>query len=898
LEGLESRLAPASLLNGSLDLAAASLLQPNDGLASGSAVLVQPYNGVSSNDVQLPADTAFAAQVPDFQLAFGSAADATVGIIGGSDDSANGSLVGINLAGANPTPQTAGANQVVAADGTVQYDQLTYLGVYPGIDAVYSIPTQGQMVLDYVVNPGADPTSVVQTFSGVDNVQLDGQGNVILSTVAGDFLEQAPNAYQTINGVATDVPISYVVDNQGNVSFAVGTYDSTQPLVIDPGPQLPPQANNDSYQVKHDTTLTVSTPGVLGNDYSPSGNPLSAVLVSGPAHGSLSLNANGSFTYTPNTHFVGTDTWTYKDYDGSLYSNVATVTITVTNHVPTASNDTYNVLHDQTLTVAAPGVMANDYADADGDASSAVLVSTVSHGSLTLNGDGSFSYAPAAGYVGSDSFTYHDFDGIAYSNTATVSISVTNIVPVANNDTAQTTENQAVTVNVLSDAGDSDSDPLSVGSVTQPAHGTATINSDNTVTYAPSANFTGTDSFTYRASDGVSQSNAATITITVGPSSTGPHALNDSYTVVAGQTLSIGPNGVLANDIDPNGLALSAVLGTSTANGFLSLQSNGAFSYTPSGGFTGTDSFTYQASDGTYTSNTATVTITVTASGMDQVTAQNAQVSTGLNAPVSFNVLQSALDSNGNTLFVQSYTQPSNGRVTINASSGAATYTPNLNFTGQDSFSYVASDHSSTAIANVIITVLDGEWANSVVAYSSQRGSTPYGWLALQALGTPNTLSYGDFASAWAPGALNDGPQYLTLGYQTPVSPTGALIRETNGNGFVTQVDLLDTSGVYHTVWAGTDPSLPGSPADLVISFPQTSYQVNGVKVYVNGSYNTTTWAEIDAVELVSSSIVPAANVVPQAGSISVLTQGTAVNIPVLAHASDADGDDVSRCRG
>src|SRR5205823_4564450 len=132
------------------------------------------------------------------------------------------------------------------------------------------------------------------------------------------------------------------------------------------------------------------------------GDTLSAVLVSGPSHGSLALNANGSFTYTPTAGYTGGDSFTYKANDGQLDSNVATVSLTVSNDAPFASNDNYAAQKNTPLTVAAPGVLGND-TDANGDALTAAKVSNPSHGAVTLNADGSFTYTPATGFTGIDS---------------------------------------------------------------------------------------------------------------------------------------------------------------------------------------------------------------------------------------------------------------------------------------------------------------------------------------------------------------------------------------------------------------------------------------------------------------------------------------------------------------
>ncbi len=140
------------------------------------------------------------------------------------------------------------------------------------------------------------------------------------------------------------------------------------------------------------------------------------------------------------------------------------------------------------------------------------------------------------------------------------------------------------------------------------------------------------------------------------------------------------------------------------------------------------------------------------------------------------------------------------------------------------------------------------QWAGKVLDFSSQWSTS--NWSAAQALGAPDTLSYGDYRTSWAAAYRNQGMQFLTLGFDTPVYASGALIRETYGNGFVTQVDALDQNGLLHTVWSGKDTSLPGSTVDFLVNWSTTSFATVGLKIYVDTEHNQGTWEEIDAVQL------------------------------------------------
>ncbi|MCH4824206.1 Ig-like domain-containing protein [Gramella lutea] len=285
-----------------------------------------------------------------------------------------------------------------------------------------------------------------------------------------------------------------------------------------------PTAVEDSYTVEENLTLNEAVPGVLENDTDPDDEALSAVLQTDVSNGTLNLNSDGSFTYTPDPNFTGPDSFSYVASDGELNSNVVTVSITVTpkpNETPTAVADSYTVEENQTLNNAVPGVLEND-TDPDDDALSAVLQTDVSNGTLNLNSDGSFTYTPDPNYTGPDSFTYVASDGELNSNVVTVNITVIlkpNEAPMAVADSYFTNENQTLIVNpgVLSNDSDPDGDSLTAVLINDVSNGTLDLNSDGTFTYIPNTDFVGQDAFTYVANDGEKNSNEVTVNITVLP---------------------------------------------------------------------------------------------------------------------------------------------------------------------------------------------------------------------------------------------------------------------------------------------------------------------------------------------------------------------------------------------
>jgi hypothetical protein len=483
-----------------------------------------------------------------------------------------------------------------------------------------------------------------------------------------------------------------------------------------------PVAANDSYTVSEDNPLTIAAPGILLNDHDIDGNPISAVLASQTANGTVSLNANGSFEYWPNANYNGPDSFTYRATDGVDISNVATVTISVTpvTDPPVARNDNYSMFRNMTLSVASPGILTND-TDADGQTLTAQLEVGPNNGSLTLNANGSFTFVPAQNLRGSDSFSYRVSDGVVQSISAIVFINVgaCGAPPYASNDAYTTAEDLLLSVSapgILAnddDCGELLTNP-SLITAPPPAKGTLTLNSDGSFAFAPAPNFHGTASFTYRALGYGASSNTAVVTITVTPVNDPPVANDDSYTAdsCSASTLSI-PRlfGVLGNDTDVEGDTLTASLINGPAHGQLSFNGDGSFTYVRNAPYFSVDTFTYRASDGLSSSHTATVTINATLRACPPVALNDAFAiaeDSVLSVPIAQGVLANDFDGDGDTLNALLVSPPSafSGVLSLNPT-GSFTFVPALNFHGVTSFTYLARDPLGMAsnVATVTITV-------------------------------------------------------------------------------------------------------------------------------------------------------------------------------------------------
>ena len=454
-----------------------------------------------------------------------------------------------------------------------------------------------------------------------------------------------------------------------------------------------PKATMDAFSVNQDTTTALD---VLSNDTDPDGNPLKVASVTTPANGSASISA-GKVSYTPATGFVGVDTFTYTITDDKGATGAAQVTVTVlsTNRPPVAQNDAFAINQD---TATALDVLAND-SDPDANPLKITTVSTPAHGSASING-GKVTYTPVAGFVGVDSFTYTvaDDKGATASAQATITVKSTNRAPIAKDDVFSVNQDTIGQLDVLANDNDPDGNPLTITSVSAPAHGVASV-SGGKVNYKPLPGYVGADSFSYTIADDKGATSSAVANITVKSTNRAPVAKDDGFSL---NQDTIALFDVLANDSDPDGNPLTITTVSTPAHGVASV-SGGKVSYQPLPGYVGVDSFSYTIADDKGATGSAIANITVRSTNRQPVAVEDTYYVNAISA-TALNVLGNDFDPDGDALTIVSFTQPSTGSIKL-GSNGSLVFTPVRPFLATQ-FSYTVSDGKG-GTATAIVTLID-----------------------------------------------------------------------------------------------------------------------------------------------------------------------------------------------
>jgi len=572
-------------------------------------------------------------------------------------------------------------------------------------------------------------TAVTNAASGA-TVQLIDNGNTVRYSPVKDF-----------NG--TDTFTYTVTDNLG--ASTVGTVTVTVAAVNDP-----PVANGDSLSTNEDTSITVKNE-LLSNDSKGADNEasqtLSIVAVNGSAQGgSVTLNNDGSVTYTPPAEYYGQDSFTYQISDGQDTSDFATVVVTIApvNDAPTATDDPLTV--DEGSSGNTLDVLSNDSPgpgpEAVDDSLKIIAVSTPTQGgTVQISGDRlSLIYTPPANFIGADTFTYTVEDEGGLRDVANVSV---NVVPIARpraiNDNFPILEDAAAaSYDVLSNDLPNLGEEATLEEILAVSGGTASIDTNNTPTdktddrlrFQPASDFNGIVTITYRISDtsGVVQdpdSAIGTVTFNVAAVNDAPIARDDTVETPGTEdnALQIPVSSLTSNDspgpADEAGQTLSVKpAGTSAAGGTVQLVGSNVV-YTPPKDFNGTDTFTYLVNDGQLDSlQPATVTVTVNAVNDDPIAAPHS-VETIEDNSVTISIADdllstdrpgpdTAVDEANQTLSVVASTTSAKGG-TIVQNGDDITYTPPDDLFGEsiDSFTYILTDsEGGSTTGTVTITII------------------------------------------------------------------------------------------------------------------------------------------------------------------------------------------------
>ncbi|WP_062474967.1 tandem-95 repeat protein [Variovorax boronicumulans] len=619
------------------------------------------------------------------------------------DTPVNGKVTGTDVDG-DALTYTKGSNPsngsvVVNPDGTYTY---TPNPNFNGTDTFTVTVSDGHggtttSTITVTVDPVNDaPTA--PNYNQTTNEDTPVNGKVIGSDVDGDALTYTKGSNPSNGSVTVNPDGTYTYtpnpDFHGADSFTVtvsdghgGTTTSTVTVTVDPVNDAP-TAPNYTETTSEDTPVSGK---VIGSDID--GDALTYTKGSDPAHGTVTVNADGTYTYTPSTNFNGTDSFTVIVDDGHGGTTTSTVNVTVTavNDAPTAPNYTETTSEDTPVSGKVIG------SDVDGDALTYVKGSDPSHGTVTVNADGTYTYTPGANFNGTDSFTVTVNDGHGGTTTSTVNVTINpvNDAPTAPNYNQTTAEDTPVSGQVV--GSDVDGDTLTYVKGSDPAHGTVTVNADGTYTYVPGANFHGTDSFTVTVSDGHGGTTTSTVNVTINPVNDAPTAPN--YNKTTNEDTPVNGQ-VVGSDVD--GDALTYVKGSDPANGTVTVNADGTYTYTPNANFNGTDTFTVTVSDGHGGTTTSTITVTIDPVN-DAPTVPNYTETTNEDTPVNGQVVGSDVD--GDTLTYTKGSDPAHGAVTVNAD-GTYTYVPDANFNGTDTFTVTVSDgHGGTTTSTITVTV-------------------------------------------------------------------------------------------------------------------------------------------------------------------------------------------------
>ncbi|EJG0029163.1 tandem-95 repeat protein, partial [Vibrio alginolyticus] len=557
------------------------------------------------------------------------------------------------------------------------------------VNAVNDAPVVESSIADQALAEDFTPYSIDlnTAFSDVDNAD----GELTFSVSGNSNIQVA-----IVNGIATFTPTA---DWNGSETL---TFTAT-----DPSGESVSQTVNFTVApvadvVADNATVVEDTPTiikVLGNDtFEGDDKVVSLDTNNGPANGTVSVNPDGSVTYTPNDNYHGTDSFTYIVTSGGVSeSTTVNVDVTPVNDAPVATNDNAVTDEDTPVTI---DVLPND-TDIDGDTLSIQSASVPSDQGTVEIVDGKLVFTPAENFHGDAEITYTVTDG-ALTDQATVNVTVNavNDTPVVESSIAdQTLAEDFTPYSIDLNTAFSDVDNVD-GELTFSVSGNSNIQVaivNGIATFTPTADWNGSEALTFTATDPSGESVSQTVNFTVAPVA---DIVADKATVVEDTPTIIK---VLDNDtFEGDDKVVSLDTNNGPANGTVSVNPDGSVTYTPNDNYHGTDSFTYiVTSSGVSESTTVNVDVTPV---NDAPVANDDTAVTDEDTPVTIDVLPNDTDIDGDTLSIQSASVPE-AQGTVEIVDGKLVFTPAENFHGDAEITYTVTDGSLTDQATVNVTV-------------------------------------------------------------------------------------------------------------------------------------------------------------------------------------------------
>ncbi|MDW1522580.1 tandem-95 repeat protein, partial [Vibrio sp. Vb5032] len=805
----------------------------------------------------------------------------------------------------------------------------------------------GDAEITYTVTDGAltDQATVNVTVNAVNDAPVV-ESNIADQTLAEDFTPYTINlntAFSDVDNV--DGELSFSVSGNSNVNVSIengiatisptADWNGSEILTFtatDPSGESVSQTVNFTVApvadiVADNATVVEDTPTiikVLDNDtFEGDDKVVSLDSNNGPANGTVSVNPDGSVTYTPNDNFHGADSFTYIVTSGGVSeSTTVNVDVTPVNDAPVAKDDAATTQEDTAVTI---DVLPND-TDIDGDTLSIDSASVPSNQGTVEIVDGKLVFTPAENFHGDAEITYTVTDG-ALTDQATVNVTVNavNDTPVVESNIAdQTLAEDFTPYSIDLNTAFSDVDNVD-GDLTFSVSGNSNIQVaivNGIATFTPTADWNGSEALTFTATDPSGESVSQTVNFTVAPVA---DIVADKATVVEDTPTIIK---VLGNDtFEGDDKVVSLDTNNGPANGTVSVNPDGSVTYTPNDNYHGTDSFTYIVTSGGVNEST-TVNVDVTPVN-DAPVATNDNAVTDEDTPVTIDVLPNDTDIDGDTLSIDSASVPSDqGKVEI--IDGKLVFTPAENFHGDAEITYTVTDGALTDQATVNVTVNAVNDApvveSSIADQALAEDFTPYsidlntafsdvdnvdGELSFSVSGNSNIqVAIVNGIATFTPTADWNGSEALTF---TATDPSGESVSQTVNFTVAPVADIVadkatvveDTPTIIKVL---DNDTFEGD--DKVVSLDTNNGPANGtVSVNPDGSVTYTpndnfhgtdsftyivTSGGVSESTTVNVDVTPVNDAPVATNDNAVTDEDTPVTIDVLPNDTDIDGDKLS----